>query len=220
MTSEAVTALASPRHDVAPDWQSLQPGRQLDVIKLSPEGSEVARYPGTVVALHSPERWVVIQATWTYREIALDGLVFSPGDSLLEWFSPDCMFNAFAVYTPTSSLRGWYANVTHPAYLVPGEVSPTLAWHDLYLDLVGLPNGAQTMRDEDELRDSGLAYSNPELWQSITAAGQELARRFQSGVAPFLRLPQLEAEIARCHAVSDFGDGNESESGPDFVHPH
>lgn len=183
-------------HGEKPDWRLLEPGKVVDVVKLSPEGNEAARYPGTVVAHRNPERWVAVQATWTYREVVLDGLVFSPGDALLEWFSPDIMFNAFAVYSPSGVLRGWYANVTHPTYLVPGVTRPTLVWHDLYLDLVGLPDGSFVMRDEDELSESGLASSDPELWQRINIAAEEVASRFKAGAAPFTRLCNGESAIA------------------------
>ena len=58
--------------------------------------------------------------------------------------------------------KGWYANVTHPAHLVPSADPPVLIWHDLYVDLVGLPNKTYTIRDDDELEASNLDCStNP-----------------------------------------------------------
>jgi hypothetical protein len=155
------------------------------VIKLAPNGKEAARYPGEVVALYQEERWTIVRATWTYRQVDLDGLSFVPGDELLEWFSPDHPFNAFAVFSPGGDLRGWYANVTFPARLDDSESPPLLVWHDLFLDLVGLPDRTVALRDEDELLASGLRERDPRLYQRITGASAELSRRFQLGLPPF-----------------------------------
>jgi hypothetical protein len=140
-------------------------------------------------------RWVVVRATWTYQVVELDGLAFHPGDVLLEWFSPDHTFNAFAVFSTARELRGWYANVTKPAYLEPENADgdpPVLVWHDLYLDLVGLPNGTFAIRDEDELEASSLQDRDPALYQEIGLAGQELARRFVRSLLPFVGRERLD----------------------------
>src|SRR4051812_8120243 len=166
-------------------WSRLARGQVVTVIKLAPDGQEAARYPGVVVAYGQSERWVNVRATWTYRQVDLDGLSFVPGDELLEWFSPDHPFNAFAVFSPGGDLRGWYANVTYPTRLDDSESPPLLVWHDLYLDLVGLPDGTVTLRDEDELLASGLRETNPQLYARIIGASTELRRRFQLGLPPF-----------------------------------
>lgn len=168
-------------------WQGLTIGQEVIVVKLDPHGTEVARYPGEVVS-HDPENgWLALRATWTYKRIEIDGLVFEPGDELIEWFSPLLPFNAFAVLSSTGDLRGWYANVTYPAYLEPAERSHllTLVWHDLYLDLVGLEHGKFAVRDEDELADSSLETSSPRLHAEILEATEELVRRFKSCQIPF-----------------------------------
>ena len=181
-------------------WQRLQLAQEVQVVKLHPEGHEAARYPAVVVA-HAPEDdWVALRAVWTYRRVELDGLVFAPGDDLIEWFSSSRPFNAFAVLSPAAELRGWYANVTYPAYLEPESgagTSLTLVWHDLYLDLVGLPDATFVLRDEDELEDAGLAASSPDLHREILAAADELIQRFTAQELPFL-LPTVAS-----HAVAD-----------------
>jgi len=178
-----------PANDAQPGsaefWSRLLPGQAITVIKLAPEGQEAARYPGEVVALCQSERWIVVRATWTYRQVDLDGLSFVPGDELLEWFSPDHPFNAFAVFSPGGDLRGWYANVTYPPRLDDSKSPPLLVWHDLYLDLVGLPDGTVTLRDEDELLASGLRERDPRLYQRIIGASTELSRRFALRLPPF-----------------------------------
>jgi uncharacterized protein len=168
-------------------WSSLIPGTALTVVKLAPDGSEAARYQGEVAG-HREDSWLLIQATWTNRTIELGGLSFCPGDQLLEWFSPRDPFNAFAVFSPQDNFKGWYANVTYPARLDATANSPILFWHDLYLDLVGFPDGSFTLRDEDELLASSLADADPELHARILEARRELIRRFKGRLPPFVDL--------------------------------
>ena len=175
-------------------WDDLEPGAALTVVKLAPDGSEAARYPGDVVALRSDD-WVIVRATWTYRPIAIVGLAFRPGDTLLEWFSPTHPFNAFAIHTPDGRFRGWYANVTHPARLDTRQDPPLLLWHDLYLDLVALPDGSFTIRDEDELHASGLQSRDPVLYEQVVRARDDLIHRFQSGLPPFASVDPDEAGV-------------------------
>jgi hypothetical protein len=153
-------------------------------VKLAPDGSEAARYRGKVVG-HHRDSWVLVQATWTNRTIELGGLSFCPGDILLEWFSPRHLFNAFAVFSPGAKLKGWYANVTHPARLDVATDPAVLIWHDLFLDLVGLPDGSFTLRDDDELLASGMADTDPALHARILAARSELIQRFERRRPPF-----------------------------------
>jgi hypothetical protein len=175
-------------HETWDLWQDLALGQEITVVKLNPEGNEAARYPAVVVARSPDDNWVALRALWTYQRVEIDGLVFDPGDELIEWFSPRLPFNAFGVLSPAGELRGWYANVTYPAYLKskPEAGKPlTLVWHDLYLDLVGLPDDTFVTRDEDELAESGLAFRDPALHREILAAADELIRRYTSHELPF-----------------------------------
>jgi hypothetical protein len=181
-----------PTHLAASDqiaWTRLAPRAELTIVKLDPGGEEVARYDGLVLTPFRDDGWLVAAAAWTMEPISLDGLEFLTGDRLREWFSPRYPFNAFAVSAPEGRLRGWYGNVTHPARLDTATTPPTLFWHDLYLDLVGLPDGRCTLRDEDELASSGLAKRDPGLYQTIVQAGRELVRRFSEGLPPFALEP-------------------------------
>lgn len=168
-------------------WAALRAGQRIVVVKLAPDASEAARYDATVVGWSADHAWLGVRAAWTYRRYELDGLVFAPGDELIEWFSPHRPFNAFGVNAPDGGLRGWYANATYPAYLRPaaeGE-SPELVWHDLYLDLVGLPDGSFVIRDEDELDEAHLDASSPALHAEILAAAREMTDCFQQQAMPF-----------------------------------
>jgi hypothetical protein len=168
-------------------WSSLLPGAALTIVKLAPDGSEAARYQGEVVG-HREDSWLIVHATWTHRTVEVGELAFRPGDELLEWFSPCHLFNAFAVFSPEDYFKGWYANVTHlPRLDVAGD-SPVLVWHDLYLDLVGLPDGSFTLRDDDELLASGLADADSALHARILEAQSELIRRFERRLPPFADL--------------------------------
>jgi hypothetical protein len=169
-------------------WRGLGIGQEVMVVKRSPLGAEAARYPAIVVERVQDDEWVALKARWTYKRVEIDGLIFDPGDDLIEWFSPVQPFNAFAVLSPQGVLRGWYANVTYPAFLEPvqgNDPAPTLVWHDLYLDLVGLPDGTFVVRDEDELEESGLGASDSLLHDEIVTAADELVRRFTSNRLPF-----------------------------------
>ncbi len=165
-------------------WSALLPGAALTIVKLAPDGLETARYRGEVVG-HREDSWLLVHATWTNRRIDVGGLSFCPGDELLECFSPQHPFNAFAVFSPQDSFKGWYANVAHPARLDTTADPPILYWHDLYLDLVGFLDGSFTLHDDDELLASGLADVSPDSHAHILEARSELIQRFQRRLAPF-----------------------------------
>lgn len=170
--------------DVA-TWSNLAPDDELTVVKLAPDGSEVARYPGTVASRSRTGGWVGVQAVWTYGRIDVEGLIFEPGDVLCEWFSPLADFNAFALHAPNRAFKGWYANVSYPAQLHVETVPPTLIWHDLYVDVIALPNGTTIVCDEDELAASGLAQRDPLLQRRILRARDEILQRSERRLAPF-----------------------------------
>ncbi|MFM9106096.1 MAG: DUF402 domain-containing protein [Chloroflexota bacterium] len=170
-------------------WPTTEDGAPVRIVKVSPEGVEVTEYPATVVASRGAGPWICVEARWTFRRIDVDGLVFEPGDTLLEWFSREHWYNVFAVYSPEGRYRGAYANVTYPVRHDAASTPPTLAWHDLYLDVILLPDGREILRDEDELAESGLAERDPELHANILAGCEALRAHLRSGEAPFAELP-------------------------------
>ncbi len=179
--------MTSATGDLVGAWASLAPGQSLTVVKWAPDGSEVTRYPGRVMTERVPPGWVAVEARWVNRPVHLDGLDFLPGDTMIEYFSPVARYNAFAVHAPDGTLRGWYANVTHPATLDLATDPPTLVWHDLYLDIIVLPNGMITVRDHDELAESGLETSAPATHARILTVEADLLRLARAGEFPFQR---------------------------------
>ena len=153
---------------------SLTPGEVLTIAKQEPGGKEVTRYPATVVTTEAPSPWAELEARWTIPEVDVSGLIFSPGDTLREFFSPVHPYNAFAVYAPDGILRGWYGNVTYPAFVEWEDGEPVLVWRDLYLDAVVLPTGETILLDDDELDASGLPVTNTALAKAIAAARNDL----------------------------------------------
>jgi protein associated with RNAse G/E len=169
----------------ATPWPRIAPGTPVRIVKLKPNGAEATNYPGVVFDGGAPAPWISARAEWTHGLVELNGLQFVPGDQLYEYFSPEHPFNLFVIFAPDGQLRGWYANVTYPATLDPDTVPVTLYWHDLYLDLIGLPNGYCIVRDEDELEASGIGHSDPELYAMIVSTRDELLRRFELREFPF-----------------------------------
>jgi hypothetical protein len=169
----------------AASWPPLPPDAEITIVKLRPDGSEAARYPGRVLAAHAPADWLAARAIWTRDAIELDGLQFLPGDHLHEFFSLSQPFNCFSVFTADGTLRGWYANVTHPTTFVLDAGHLTLFWHDLYLDIIALPDGTVTVRDEDELATSGLEQQNPELHAKVLRARDRLLQLLTARDVPF-----------------------------------
>lgn len=166
-------------------WPELPVGTELRIVKLSPEGDEVTTYPGWVIDGGAPEPWIATRADWVRKVVEMDGLEFIPGDRLHEFFSPMHPFNMFSVWSPEGRLRGWYANVTHPSRLDTSTTPITLYWHDLYLDVIGLPDGTCVVRDEDELEASDLESSEPALHSLILKTRDDLLSRFESRAFPF-----------------------------------
>lgn len=177
-------------------------GTPVAVVKRAPDGSETTRYPTRVVPTDAPRPWIEVEAVWTQRTIDVAGLVFAPGDTLREFFSPVHPFNAFALHSPAGAFKGWYGNVTFPAFLVAdGSASDlTLVWHDLYLDIVILSDGSEVLLDDDELAASGLPESDPDLARAIHAARRDLIAIIPSFLVSASQPP--DATASRHEAVT------------------
>jgi protein associated with RNAse G/E len=178
-------------------WPALSPGQDIEVVKVRPDGSEATRYPATVLPGGCLDRWIAVEAHWTLDLIDLDGLRFTPGDTLHEFFTDSEYFNAFSVFAPDGTLRGWYANVTYPSWITQEEGDPpVLYWHDLFIDLIGLPSGEFVVRDEDELEAAQPSLADPALHETILIARDEMVERFRKREFPFHERDAAGAESA------------------------
>ena len=112
-------------------------------------------------------------------------MAFRPGDYLDEYFALDQPFNAMALYRPGHSLVAWYCNVTLPTVVENGEIH----WHDLYVDVIVYPDGTTLVLDEDELEESELSVSDPDLHRLIISGRDELLRMASAREYPFSESP-------------------------------
>lgn len=149
-------------------------------LKRRPDGTESTRYPGTLVETSAPAPWIKIEAIWDAPVVNAAGLMFEPGDILREFYSPIHPFNAFAVATTDGTHKGWYGNVTYPAFLLDDVSDPTLVWHDLYLDLVVLADGTVHLLDDDELDAAPAPFSESGMHRAIHAAREDLLAFIQA----------------------------------------
>jgi hypothetical protein len=156
-------------------------GATVTVVKRAPDGSEATRYPAIRVVSTAPSPWVELVAEWTVPNVVVAGLPFIPGDTVREFFSAEHPYNAFAVISPEGEMRGWYGNVTYPAFFDEVEGEQVLVWHDLYLDVVIMPDGAMHLLDDDELEESGIPGRDTEFATAIVQARLDLI-----GVIPSL----------------------------------
>ena len=145
----------------------IAPGTLATVVKLSPAGNEVARYSAIVTDEVCPEPWLAVQANWTMKRVDASGLIFEPGDTLIEYFSPEHWFNAFRVIAPDGAVRGFYGNVTLSTTIKSDSDEVFVTWHDLYLDVIRLADGKVVLADEEELATSGLAQTDHSLFDRI-----------------------------------------------------
>jgi predicted RNA-binding protein associated with RNAse of E/G family len=83
-------------------------------------------------------------------------VILDPDDRWTEYFFADRWYNIFEIRAGDGFLKGWYCNITRPAYIGPDEV----AAEDLALDLWVTPGGDMQVLDEDEF--AALALSSTE----------------------------------------------------------
>lgn len=160
-------------------------GARVRIVKLRPDGSEATSYEGIELPGPLPDDWRAFRAEWTVGRISAGGLVFEVGDYLHEYFSPTAWFDAFALFAPDGRLKGWYGNVTWPTIFEPEPDGETVVWHDLFIDLIGFPDGQYLILDEDELEASVMLESDPGLVTLILVARDTMIDRFQSRDFPF-----------------------------------
>ncbi|MGC4191171.1 MAG: DUF402 domain-containing protein [Thermomicrobiales bacterium] len=168
-------------------WHELVPGTAVTVVKRRIDGSEATRYPAVVAVDDPPGPWRTLIATWVLPETTQGTLTFTPGDTLYERFSPEHPFDTFGVVAPNGTHKGWYTNVTWPAFLERTQDGLELTWQDLYLDLV-ITAAAVDLLDEDELDASALARDRPRITAGIRAVAAGIRTLAFKEMAPFITL--------------------------------
>ncbi len=115
------------------------------VIKQNLAGEETWRYTGTL--LRSDAHSILIEAYFNRPDLPFHGIVFAQGDRFIEQYFDDRWYNIYEIHDRLNGkLKAWYCNITRPA-----EISyDRIAYVDLALDLLVLPDGAQLDLDADE----------------------------------------------------------------------
>ncbi len=151
----------------------------VQVTKHASDGRPPYTYPARLI--EAPPGWVAVEARWPMRRVDAGPISFLPGDLLTEFFALDDYFNAFLVHRPDGVFGGWYCNITHPTRYGQDEIH----WHDLYLDIIIDVDGQVHLEDEDELEESGLAVSDPDLYQTIIATRDRVLALIERNAYPF-----------------------------------
>ncbi len=142
------------------------------VRKLNAAGREVYRYPAWV--LWSGPYALTVAATFRMGPMVVGGLRLAPGDCFVETYYANRWYNIFAVYARENGrLRGWYVNIGEPLEVGPAGV----AYRDLALDLVVLPDGRQVVLDADEFAALSLPAAESRRAEAALAAVQRRFRR-------------------------------------------
>lgn len=113
--------------------------------KLDVHGNELWRYEGIV--LDQDKAKITLDAQFDREDVDLEGLQLRRGDRFVETFYFDRWYNIFEIYEQTTNtFKGWYCNITRPAWLDGLK----LFAEDLALDLIVLPDRKISVVDQDE----------------------------------------------------------------------
>lgn len=128
---------------------------QMTVVKLDPDGQEIWRWQGRVLA--RGETWIKLEAYFNAGEKDLGYVRFQEGDRFEEWYYRDRWYNIFEIHGAAGgALKGWYCNISRPA-----RIEGDMVWHeDLALDLFVYPDGRDVLDDEDEFEALALGWED------------------------------------------------------------
>jgi uncharacterized protein len=118
--------------------------REVTITKVDHQGRPLISYPGAIV--YADPSCIVARCTWTLRVMEMGPFLLEPGDIWIEFYYCHEPFNIMVIYDRQGRIKGWYCNVTEQVEIAPDEIR----WRDLALDLLILPDGRQTVLDEDE----------------------------------------------------------------------
>ncbi|MFH1084722.1 MAG: DUF402 domain-containing protein [Chloroflexota bacterium] len=166
--------------------------RRATITKVGPDGQAKISYPGEIV--FQDEAYLVARCLWTQpHSLDLGPFALDPGDVFIEFYYLAEWFNVFTIYDRLGRLKGWYCNITRPAEVLGDEIR----WHDLALDLLVVPGGAQQVLDEDDF--AALTLSEGDRAAARDAL-DKLQRWAREGRAPFGRAAAAEEARRGPHA--------------------
>ena len=149
----------------------------MNIEKHNHHGEFVLSYPGEII--EQGETWVCLRATFDRSESNLGFVVFQRGDVFYEWFFSDHWYNIFQVHEgDTPTIKGWYCNITRPAYIDANRVYSD----DLELDVFVMPNGTIILLDEEEF--AALNLTTDERMAALRAI-QDIRQRVSARTQHF-----------------------------------
>ena len=123
----------------------------LSIHKLDDQGQELWFYDGLI--LDHNEIQITIEAHFDRDDTDIEGLQLRRGDRFVETYYFSRWYNIFAIYQgETNIFKGWYCNITRPAWLDGHH----LYAEDLALDLIVLPDRRMTVVDQAEFDNLAL----------------------------------------------------------------
>ena len=122
---------------------------------------------------------IIIQAFWKHPLKDLGYICFEPGDRFVEYYYTNQWYNIFDIFDANNEHKGWYCNITEPAYIYDDQIKQK----DLLLDVWVDPWGSHLLLDEDEFEaDTTL----DEIQRQGAQKGlQELLQMIADEIAPF-----------------------------------
>lgn len=167
----------------ADGWMEMHGGQAVTIAKTHWNDPEpILTYPAVVIPSFR-DGWLAFEAMWTAPDANVEGVLFSTGGKIHEFFSSSKRYNVFQVFGCNGEFNGIYANITAPTVLSLNVVGqPVITWEDHWLDVVLLPDGSLKVLDEDEYAESGVSESHPDLHAQIMQALDELIAELRAGV--------------------------------------
>ena len=159
--------------------------RHITIRKVNPAGGTELTWQGELI--EDTESWLKIKAPFDlYDRIDLGYVVLERGDRFVEWFFKNRWYTIYEIYANKSTtLKGWYCNITKPVEIIENEVTTV----DMALDLWVSPNGAMSVLDESEF--GALEISSNHRTAACDAM-EDLQRLVRSHQPPFDQLGAVE----------------------------
>lgn len=140
----------------------MKKNKSITVIKQNSDGKEMWRYDGRI--LKQDEDCIVLEAYFDRQDMIIHGMPLRRGDRFIETYFNNRWYNIFEIYDgKDDSLRGWYINISCPAFIQKNSIS----YKDLALDVLIFPDGKQVILDEDEFEALDiLPEIREKLWRA------------------------------------------------------